>query len=199
MCVFMSYKAYLDIEVSNLKLVIKSIIKNFEEENLYLLHRLDEALLEKAIIDNDADIVNLSVVAYCFRKLLSKKHIINNIKWPEIKQKLLDSLYKIQKHIITGDQKAIKQEILNIEKTIEHTDNLFGYFVQNLVTNSRTKIASSAYGYGLSLSKASKLLSVNKEQVMKIVGQTKMSDEDETIENIKKRVEYIIENKAKEK
>jgi len=195
----MSYKAYLDIEVSNLKLVIKSIIKNFEEENLYLLHRLDEALLEKAIIDNDADIVNLSVVAYCFRKLLSKKHIINNIKWPEIKQKLLDSLYKIQKHIITGDQKAIKQEILNIEKTIEHTDNLFGYFVQNLVTNSRTKIASSAYGYGLSLSKASKLLSVNKEQVMKIVGQTKMSDEDETIENIKKRVEYIIENKAKEK
>ncbi len=193
----MSSKAYLDIDLSNMNVVISSIIENFEKSNLYLLHRLDESLLEKGIIDNDKDIIDLCVITYCFRKTLSKKHITTNIKWPEVKDRIAGHLNNIKKSISTGDAEKTKQEIKEIETTIEHTDNLFGYFVQNLVSNSRAKIASSAYGYGLSLSKAVKLLSANKEQVMKIIGQTKMADEDELFSSIKERVNYIQENKKK--
>lgn len=193
----MSSKAYLDIDLSNLNVVTNSLIEYFENSNLYLLHRLDEALLEKGIIENDTDVIDLSVIAYCLRKLLSKKHITNNIKWKDVKKKILNHLNKVKEYIASGDQEKYKQEIKNIELTIEHTDNLFGYFVQNLVTNSRAKIASSVYGYGLSLSKAVSLLSANKEEVMKIIGKTKMSDEDDAIETIKKRVDYIHENRNK--
>ncbi len=194
----MSYKAYLDFDLSNMNLTISHLIKYFEDSDINLLHRLDEALLEKGILENDKDIINISVVAYCLRKLLSKKHIVTNIKWPEIKQKILVSLDKIKKYISVDDQDSIKEQIKIIETTIEHTDNLFGYFVQNLVSTSRAKIASSVYGYGLSLNKAVNLLSANKEQVMKIIGETKMADEDELKDdNIKKRVDYLLKNKNK--
>ena len=194
----MSSKAYLDIDLSNLNVVTNSLIEYFEESNLYLLHRLDEVLLEKGIIENDADVIDLSVIAYCLRKLLSKKHITNNIKWKDVKKKIIEHLNNIKRYVASGDQEKVKQEVKDIELTIEHTDNLFGYYVQNLVINSRAKIASSVYGYGLSLSKAVSLLSANKEEVMKIIGKTKMSDEDDAIENIKKRVDYIHENRTKE-
>jgi hypothetical protein len=192
----MTFTKNPEIDLSNMNVVVASLIQYFEESNIYLLHRLDEALLEKGILENDKDIIDLCVITYCFRKLLSKKHITNNIKWSDVKIKIINYLYKIKEAVASGNQEKLREEIKNIEITIEHTDNLFGYFVQNLVSNSRNKIASSAYGYGLSLSKAVKMLSANKEQVMKIIGETKMSDEDDAIETIQKRVDYISKNKS---
>jgi hypothetical protein len=84
-----------------------------------------------------------------------------------------------------------RKAIQKVQKNIQNTDRTLGHFIHNLVDNARTKLASSAYAYGMSLSQATNLLSAQKENVMEMVGTTKISDEDKKIKSIKERVNYL--------
>ncbi len=182
-------KNYIDIEN-----IINKIITNFNKPNLYELHRIDEQLLEQGIIDNNHEIIQLCVITYALRKLLSKKHITLNPKWKDISSKIVSALEKIKDFYIDKNYEKYNLELDNIELIIKDTDKDLGYFVTNLIHDSRNKLASSVYGYGLSLSKACSLLGAKKEQVMSIIGSTKMSDEDVAFKSINDRVKYINKN-----
>ena len=182
-------KNYIDIEN-----IINEIITNFNKSNLYELHRIDEQLLEHGMIDNNHEIIQLCVITYTLRKLLSKKHITLNPKWKEISFKIVSVLEKAKDFYVDKHFEKYNLELDNIELIIKDTDKDFGYFVTNLVYDSRNKLASSVYGYGLSLSKACALLGAKKEQVMSIIGSTKMSDEDVAFKSISDRVKYINKN-----
>ena len=86
------------------------------------------------------------------------------------------------------------KKIKEIENSIEKTDQLLGHFIHDIVFNARTKLASSAYAYVLSLSQASNLLSANKDQVMELIGQTKISDEDIKSKTMFERIDFLKKN-----
>jgi hypothetical protein len=178
----------------NIENIIDEIIINFKKFNLNKLHRIDEILLEQGIIENNKNIIQLCVITYTLRKLLSKKHITKNPRWVEISSKIILFLERSKQYYLNEDFKKYNQELKEIELIIKSTDNDFGYFVTNLVYDSRNKLASSVYGFGLSLSKACNLLDAKKEQVMNIIGSTKMSDEDIVFKSILDRVKYINKN-----
>jgi hypothetical protein len=179
-----------NINYSNIEDVIEEIIKNLKNYNLNKLHRLDENLLEQGIIHNNKDMIELTLVTYCIRKVLSKKHITHNMEWENIKEKIIFKLNKA-KELYGKNINKYRSTIKDLLNLINNTDELLGYFITNLVLKSKIKLASSAYGYGLSLSKSADLFDVNKDDVMNIIGSTKIPDEDDQIKSIKERVKYI--------
>lgn len=191
------------IDFTNIEQIITQIIEQFKVNNLEKLHRIDEKLLEEAIINYRKDLAELAIIAYSLRKLASKKHILLNPNWNFFKEEILSDLMIAINLNKEKDKKNYDIKITNIQDSIKKTDKLFGYFVQNIIFNARAKIASTAYAYGLSLSQATNLLSADKDQVMAIVGQTKISDEDlkdrtisDRVNNLKK---IILEEKRKSK
>lgn len=71
----------LNLNLEDYSDIITEIINEFNKRNLDKLHRLDEKLLEEAVMKNNRDLIELTIIAYSFRKLMSKKHILYNPKW----------------------------------------------------------------------------------------------------------------------
>ena len=182
-----------NVNLDNYSDIITEIINEFNKRNLDRLHRIDEQLLEEAIVKNNKDLIELTIITYSFRKLMSKKHILYNPKWSSFSSTVTNDLvyasscFREQK--IDEYRKAIKK----VQDNIQNTDRTLGHFIHNLVDDARSKLASTAYAYGMSLSQASALLSAQKETVMEMIGTTKISDEDQKIKSIKERVGYLKE------
>ncbi len=161
--------------------------------DLQKLHAIDEKLLDDAIITNNKETVDLAIIAYAYRKLISKKHIFYNPNWKAFKDKTIADLKLATELSKKTDKTEYNKKIKEIQTDIEHTDKLLGHFIHDIVFNARAKLASSAYATGLSLSQATSLLSADKDAVMEIIGQTKIPDEDSRIigKTIKEKVEIL--------
>lgn len=189
------------IDFTNIEKIITAILEQFRANDLDRLHRIDEKALEESIISYRKDIAELTIIAYSFRKLLSKKHIFNSPNWKGFREKTISNLEEAIKLSKEENKDNYNLKIKEIQNSIEKTDQLLGHFIHDIVFNARTKLASSAYAYGLSLSQASNLLSANKDLVMELVGQTKIPDEDIKTKTMTERVNFlktnIPENKEK--
>lgn len=158
--------------------LLLAICDQFQKIDLQKLHALDEKLLEEAIVSSNREIVELTVIAYVYRKLISKKHIFNSPNWKKFKDKTVTDLKLASELSKKLDHTEYNKKIKEIQTDIENTDKLLGHFIHDITFNARVKLASSAYAYGLSLSQASNLLSADKDLVMELLGQTKIPDED---------------------
>lgn len=189
------------IDFTNIEKIITAILEQFRANDLDRLHRIDEKALEESIVSYRKDIAELTIIAYSFRKLLSKKHIFNSPNWKGFREKTISNLEEAIKLSKEENKDNYNLKIKEIQNSIEKTDQLLGHFIHDIVFNARTKLASSAYAYGLSLSQASNLLSANKDLVMELVGQTKIPDEDIKTKTMTERVNFlktnIPENKEK--
>jgi len=165
-------------DVKNQVVVIQAITDNFLRIDLQKLHAIDEKLLEEAIITNNKEIVELAIIAYSYRKLISKKHIFYSPNWKKFKDKAVADLKLASELSKKPDHTEYNKKIKEIETDIESTDKLLGHFIHDIVYNARAKLASSAYASGLSLSQATSLLSADKDSVMELIGQTKIPDEE---------------------
>lgn len=181
----------LNLNLEDYSDIITEIINEFNKRNLDKLHRLDEKLLEEAVMKNNKDLIELTIIAYSFRKLMSKKHILYNPKWNSFSSTVTNDLVYASSCFREKKMDDYRKAIQKVQKNIQNTDRTLGHFIHNLVDNARTKLASSAYAYGMSLSQATNLLSAQKENVMEMVGTTKISDEDKKIKSIKERVNYL--------
>jgi len=182
------------IDFKNSEKIISGILEQFRANDLEILHRIDEKTLEEAIIEYRKDIAELAIIAYSFRKLLSKKHIFNSPNWKGFREKTINDLQLAIELSKKENKDEYNKKIKEIENSIEKTDQLLGHFIHDIVFNARTKLASSAYAYGLSLSQASNLLSANKDQVMELIGQTKISDEDIKSKTMFERIDFLKKN-----
>jgi hypothetical protein len=66
-----------------------------------------------------------------------------------------------------------------------------GNYVSNLYEKARIKMASSAYGLGLSLSQAAMLTGADKKQLLNYIGITKMHDEIKETKGIASRIKSL--------
>lgn len=175
--------------------VMLAINEQFQNVDLQKLHAIDDKLLAEAIISNNKLIAEMALVAYSYRKLISKKHIFYHPNWKKFREKTIIDLKLASELSKKPDLTDFSNKIKEILADIENTDKLLGHFIHDIVFNARSKLASSAYAYGLSLSQATNLLSADKDTVMALIGQTKMSDEDSIItgKTLKEKVNILKE------
>lgn len=183
------------LNFKNWSQILLAINEQFQNVDLQKLHAIDEKLLDEAIISNNKLIAEMAVIAYSYRKLISKKHIFYSPNWKKFKEKTIIDLKLASELSKKPDLTEFTKKIKEIQTDIENTDKLLGHFIHDIVFNARAKIASSAYAYGLSLSQATNLLSADKDSVMAVIGQTKIPDEDSVIKGktLKEKVNLLKE------
>ncbi len=182
-----------NLNFKDLSQIIVAINEQFQKIDLQKLHAIDEKLLDEAIVSNNKQIAELAIIAYAYRKLISKKHIFYNPNWKKFKDKSIADLKLASELSKKPDLTEFSKKIKEIQTDIESTDKLLGHFIHDIVFNARAKLASSAYASGLSLSQAASLLSANKDLVMELLGQTKIPDEDSRIigKTLKEKVNIL--------
>jgi hypothetical protein len=181
------------LNIKDLSQVILAITEQFQKVDLQKLHAIDEKLLDEAIVSNNKQIAELAIIAYAYRKLISKKHIFYSPNWKKFKEKSIADLKLASELSKKPDLTEFSKKIKEIQTDIESTDKLLGHFIHDIIFNARAKLASSAYASGLSLSQATTLLSADKDLVMELIGQTKIPDEDSVIigKTLKEKVNIL--------
>lgn len=190
-----------DLNVRNQAIAIQAILDQFLSINMQKLHAIDEKLLDEAIVTNNKELVELALIAYTYRKLISKKHIFYSPNWKKFKDKTIADLKLAIELSKKPDHIEYAKKIKEIQVDIENTDKLLGHFIHDIVFNARAKLASSAYASGLSMSQATNLLSADKDLVMELIGQTKIPDEDAVTigKTLKEKVNILKQITTKEK
>lgn len=172
---------------------IAAVTKALQEEKVFRLKELANECIKEAVLRNDSNWADLSVVSYSFYKLLTKKHIKQSGRWEESKRQMVKSLKECLEGTESFDVSKCKIHYQDIVKRLSSIDQKLGHYVQNTYGKSRIKMASSAYAFGASLAKAAELTGAAIDDVQKYIGYTTIHDELKEKKSIADRVKKLKE------
>jgi hypothetical protein len=135
----------------------------------------------------------LSLIAYCLSKILSKEHIICNVKWPDARKKIVEDIDFALNALKKNDLKAFNNSLADISGHITDVDKALGNFVIDLMEKAKLKQASRVYAFGLSLKTATELTGTQEQELLKYIGGTRLADERVEKKGIKDRLKDMQE------
>jgi hypothetical protein len=182
-----------DIFGQQFKAKIIGVRKAFQEGKLFRLKELANEAIKEAVVRNDSTWADLAVLSYSFYKLLTKKHIKQSARWEESKRQIVKALNECIEGTQEFDASKCKIHYQKIVKRISAIDQKLGHYVQNTYGKSRIKMASSAYAFGASLSKAAELTGASIDDVQRYIGATTIHDEMKEKKSIESRLKRLKE------
>jgi hypothetical protein len=182
-----------DIFLSEFKRKLEAIKKAFQEGKLIKLKDLANDCIKQAVVKNEQVWAELSVISYSFYKILTKKHIKGNPKWPATKKRIVESLNEALDALDDYDLARFKASLSQVVKNIFSIDKKLGHFVQTIYDKAKVKMASSAYALGASLAKASELTGAPRDSVQRYIGFTTIHDELKEKKGIAQRLKRLKE------
>ncbi len=153
---------------------ITKLLKALKKRDSMELKRLSNMFIERAAVEENKSLVDLSLIAYALYKMLSKLHLRDRPEWAAF---LLDVEKDLAEAEGLGD-KANLESILekDIIRDIHEMNESFGNYMNDVLDQARTKQASRIYARGLSLSKALELTHADRYQVLQYIGDTRIHD-----------------------
>ena len=170
---------------------VKEIRKAFAQGNVIELRIQSNKAINNAAFESDKLLAQVSLLAYALHKMSIKTHITQNPRWPKIKNAILHSLDNAIGALEQKDIKEFELELEEMKKRLIETDQELGNYAANIYEKARIKMASSAYGIGLSLSQAAALTGAEKKQLLNYIGITKMHDEVKEAKGIAARAKEL--------
>ncbi len=170
---------------------VKHLRTAFQIEDAIALKESSQDCLQHAAMQNDHSYANLALIAYALNKLTSKRHIVIDNKWKDLKAKILRELDLAVYSLSRGKPKEFGKSLDTIIEMVTEADHEFGRYAMGMEEKARLKMASAAYGLGLSLSQAVELTGAQKEDVQGYIGWTRMHDEEGTTLGINERLQAL--------
>ncbi|MEW6295111.1 MAG: hypothetical protein AB1467_02325 [Candidatus Diapherotrites archaeon] len=170
---------------------MKSIKDSFCKKELVRLRNESNELIELAALHSDKVLAEMSLIAYSLQKILSKPHIIDSVKWENVKSKIIGSLDESIERLKRKDFDSFKKELNELSRKVSAVDKEYGNFIQNVFEKAKVKQASRAYALGLSLSQSADLTGASKKELLSYIGATKIHDAEEKQLGIKERKELL--------
>jgi hypothetical protein len=161
---------------------MRAVKAAFEQGNVIELRMQGTKAINEASFSSDRLLAEISLIAYSLHKMSIKTHITRNNKWPRIKAGILKSMEQAIFALENKDTKGFEEELSEMSSRLIETDRELGNYAANIYETARVKMASNAYGLGLSLSQAAELTGADKKRLLNYIGITKMHDE--TIEAV---------------
>ena len=171
---------------------MNEVKKDFEKGNSFKLRVISNDLIKSAAMYNDKLIASIVLISYSLHKLLSKEHIAQSEHWQLARKELIYSLENSIGFLKRKDPQGFIKSVHLIIANLETIDNQAGHFIQGTYDKARIKYASTAYYYGLSVSKAASLTGCDRFSLQNYIGITKQ-DENLKIVGIKKRLTSLTE------
>jgi hypothetical protein len=165
--------------------------KLFGQKRVLELRGLSNRLIREAAIENNFGKAELGVIAYALHKIETKQHFLNNKKWHQVKVSISTSLNSALFAARNNNSTQLIEKLKDIIKSIVRIDAQLGNYAQGIYEKAKTKQASLAYSYGLSLAQAAELTGADKKELQSYIGFTKMIDEEEEQKSIIERVDEL--------
>lgn len=149
----------------------------FKKERQFKLKELSSQLIEEASLNNDYFKALMAVIAYSLFKLSSKAHVRKNPKWKPAQLEIITHLDSALALLNERDFKRAELELRNAVDKISRVDAEISNYAKGIFGKAKTKMASSAYSFGLSLGQAASLTGADRKELMNYIGITKMHEE----------------------
>ncbi len=151
---------------------IKDLLSAISENNTKWMKDLGNSAIKEAAITRDKATVSIAMICYSLSKVFNKDYYRKDrMRWDEFVIDLRNDLRR------TIDDPAALEKVFS---DIRRLDESVGRFVSQITDKAVSKKASTLYAYGISLGAASQLTGASEWAVLKEVGQTKMSDEQQS-------------------
>jgi len=128
-----------------------------------------------ALVHDDAEIVEVSLVAYSIYKMGQKPYIRHSKEWAAFLQDLQEELLECSED---GDAPRTVHRLM---ERIHQLSQRFGRFAQSTVEKARLKAAAQMYAHGASLAKAVQLSGAPLSEAAAYIGGTKIAEKYETM------------------
>ncbi len=170
---------------------MREIKDAFAQGNVMELRTQSNRAINNAAFRSDKLLAEISLIAYSLHKMSIKTHITQNPRWSKVKATILQSLDNAIEALEEKDIQQFEAELQELSKRVIETDSELGNYAANIYETARVKMASSAYGLGLSLSQAAMLTGADKKQLLNYIGITKMHDEVKEARGIGARLKQL--------
>jgi len=170
-----------------------SLQNEFGKQDSFALREIGNKAIRKAALENNRQLAQVALVAYCLHKLSSKQHIVRHGKWASVRKSILVNLRKAVKALEKGDEKGFGRALEDAVVKIRAFDKSLGNYVQGLYEKARVKYASEAYALGLGLGQAAALTGADKKNLLNYIGVTKVHDRESVTYGIRERLGKLKE------
>ena len=170
---------------------LEETAKLFRQKKVLELRGLSNRLIREAAIENNFGKAELGVIAYALHKIETKEHFLNNKKWQQVKTSISSNLDSALFAAKNNNPPQLLEKLKNVIESIDRIDLELGNYAQSIYDKAKTKQASLAYSYGLSIAQSAELTGADKKELQSYIGFTKMIDEEEEPKSIIDRVQEL--------
>ncbi len=151
---------------------LEQLEKAFSGRDITGLKNLSSEFSERAFLEQDRDLVELSVLAYSLAKFCDKPYIVNSPAWKGFTQKTGAGLKAAITLSSRKSRAPLREKIRELVASVEELSNSFGRFVLGTLVKARIKAGANMYAKGASLGSAADLSGAPKNEIADYVGAT---------------------------
>lgn len=148
---------------------VKELLSAISEANPKKMKDLANRVLKDVPLTRDRISIKISVICYSLSKVFNKDYYRKDeMRWSDF---VID---------LRNDLRSSLEDATRLDKVLEDIrklDESVGRFVSQVTDKALSKKASTLYAYGLSLGTSANLAGTSKWEVLREIGQTKISDE----------------------
>jgi hypothetical protein len=160
----------------------------FKTRNQRKMRKANDKIMKQWAIFPSDELYQLSVYSYVLSKMLSKPRFMGRAYSEKHKNidGLLSQLVSFSKKRST---KSFTQTLSKLKASIEDVESSDARYIKNMFEKGRLKTAATLYAQGFSLSTASEITGVEKQEIMDYAGKTLMFDRMKEGERLSKRLQ----------
>ena len=147
----------------------------FKAKNMRKMRKTNDRIQEETALNFSKQNFMLAVYSYVLGKMLSKPRFFAKANAESIKS-IEDTLDSIVSAADKKDAGALAKNMDSLGEAIQTLDRSDSRFVKGMVDKGKLKTAAILYAQGISLSAASEMTGVEKQEIMDYAGKTMMFD-----------------------
>lgn len=161
---------------------LERLLKAVRAKDLETVKEVSSDAARDALVHDDEELLEVSLVAYSIYKLSQKHYIANSKEWKSFLADVEEELFECAED---GDAPKTVHRLM---ERVHGISQRFGRFAQSTVEKARLKAAAQMYAHGASLAKAVQLSGAPLSEAASYIGGTKIAEKYETM-SIPKRLE----------
>jgi predicted S18 family serine protease len=148
--------------------LLNDVVRSLQNHDVINLTELSNHIIHSASIYQDEYSISTAVIVFALSKITQR----NNYVDVRIIALLNKAIHHLQKYQLNKYNKDIKKLVAQISKS----DTQLDLYIQHVMDEANVKKASKIYEHGISLGQTAQLLGISQWELMKYVGNTKITD-----------------------
>jgi len=155
---------------------VSEIHEAFKKRDITHLRKASNKCAASTAVEENKEMLNLALISYALAKMLEKPHYLDYKKKDEFTRAVSEKLSECVSHAKEGRISEFNATLNDARALMETIDTRKTRYVRNILEKARTKVASTLYAQGFSLTSAVEFAGADKREVVNYIGKTLMFD-----------------------